>query len=257
VWSEGVLRVPGHQDAEAERTLAALGGDVPECIRIREAWETWSGDPALITLGRRPGEAALGFAADDGLPVAAALHTPPLRRRPPEPVRREALVELLSLPLALVDRLVLTSMAAAAEAWTDEAFRERHGLRLGASLAARARPSFERLGRSLAAPGEDVVVHIAPAPPGLPVDVRAARTARGVEVTATLPLAWLASVWGAGLSEPDGHVVVALRGEAAGGYEVDVVAFAADGAGRWRGEVAPAVVVRGPTGDWRVEPPRR
>lgn len=244
--------MPDHDDAEAEHTLAALGGDVPECIRIREAWESWAGDPALITLGRRPGEAALGFAADDGHPVAAALHTPPLRRRPGEPARRDALFSLLSLPLPLVDRLVLTSLATAASAWSDASFRERHGLRIGTALAARARPAFERLGDQLARPGE-TIVHVAPAPLPGRLEVRAERTSRGIEVTAVVPLAWLVSVWGAGLSEPDGQVVGGLRGATTGGYEVDVIEWAADGEGRWTGAVRSAVAVRGAGGDWRVE----
>jgi len=252
VWSEGVLRVPAHGDPEAEQTLGALGGDVPACIRLRQIWRTWGRDPALVTLGRRPGEPALGFARDDGLPVAAALHTPPLRRRPEEPARRKALVTLLSLPLPLVDRLVLTAMAAAAEAWGDEEFRERHGLRLGASLAGRARPALERLGRQLAGPGEPVLVHVAPGPRAGAATVRAERTSRGLELSAALPLGWLASVWGAGLSEPDGHVVTAVRSATVDGYGVDVVRWVPDGAG-WAAEVRPAVVRRGVAGEWRVD----
>lgn len=251
-WSEGALRVPAHDDPEAEQTLGALGAEVPPCIGLRQAWTAWCRDPAFVTLGRRPGESDLGFATDDGLPVAAALHTPPLRRRREEPLRRQALVALLSMPLPLVDRLVLTAMAAAAEAWVDEDFRERHGLRLGAALAARARPGIERLGRQLADPGEAVLVHVAPGHPGAPSALRAERTSRGLEVDASFALGWLASVWGAGLSEPDGHVVTAVRSPVRDGYAVDVVAWEAAGPTSWLGAVRPAVVDRGSDGAWRV-----
>lgn len=249
-WSEGVLRVPAHGDPEAEQTLAALGGDVPACIGLRQAWATWSVDPALVTLGRRPGEEGLGFAPDDG-GGAAALHTPPMRRRHEVAARREAFVCLLSLPGPFVDRLVLTAMAAAADAWADDGFRERHGLRLGASLAARARPALERFGAALAST-EAVVVHCAPAPPGAAARLRAERTRQGLEVTASLPLAWLAAVWGAGLSEPDGHLVTAVRDVRPDGYGVDVPGWVPEADGTWSAEPRPGIVTRDTTGEWRV-----
>lgn len=251
-WVDGVLVAPAHPDPDAERTLAALGGAVSPCIRLREAWSTWSSDPALVTLGRRPGEEGLAFAPADAPPPAGALHMAPVRRRHVDASRREDLVQLLSLPVPLVDRLVLTAMAAAADQWSNEGYRERHGLRLGAALAARAQPALQRSARPLANPGEAVVAQAAPALPGGGVDLRAERTARGLEVTAALPLRWLASVWGTGLSEPDGHLVAALVGTARGGYDVRVVEWVPAGAGRWTAELREARLERDDAGAWRV-----
>lgn len=250
-WREGTLRVPAHEDAEAERTLAALGGAAPACIRLRQAWTSWAHDAALVTLGRRPAEEGLGFARPDATPSAGALHVPPLRRRPEVRARRDDFVLLLSLPPAFIDRLVLTAMAAAAEQWSDAAFRERHGLRLGASLASRARPALQRSVAALTLPGEDVVVHCSPSAAGGPLALRAERSAHGLEVTGALPLEWLASVWGAGLSEADGRLVVAVREAVPEGYGVDVVEWVESGRGCWDGVTRPAALERAADA-WRV-----
>ena len=253
-WEAGQLHLPHHPDVEAERTLGALGADVPTCLRLREAWATHSTDPALVTLGRRPGEADLGFATDSALLLAPPLHTPP--RRPDRSGgrdRRDDLVALLSLPVAFVDRLALTAMADAADRWPDPAFRERHGLRLGASLAARAGPALRRLGAHLARPDEPVTVHATPAPPAGRTWIRAERTSEGLEITASLPLSWLARVWGPGLSEPDGRFVLALRRTG----EVDVAEWMAIGIDRWEVERRPAALERdADTGAWRLRSPR-
>lgn len=253
-WSHGALHVPAHGDVEAEQALGALGGDLPECLRLRAAWVAHAGDPALVTLGRRPGEAGLGFSPEDRPPPALALHTPPVRRGPPT-TRRDELVTLLTLPVAFIDRLVLTAMARAASEWPDPAFRERHGLRLGAALGARATPALRRLGATLAAPDEDVIVHCTPAGPATRPAVRAERTGRGIEVTASLPLGWLPRVWGPGLSEPDGRFVLALRRADDGGrtYGIDVIEWVATPGGRWEGERRPATLVcDDELGSWRV-----
>jgi hypothetical protein len=251
-WEDGRLRTPDHPDPEAERTLGALGGDVPSCIRLRTAWAAHQDDPALVTLGRRPGEARLGFASD-AVVSTAPMHTPPRRRLAADANRREELVALLSLPVAFVDRLVLTSMAAAAERWADDRFRERHGLRLGAALSSRAAPGLRRLAMELSRPDEAISVHTAPAAPGVgEPTIQAQRSRRGLDVAASLPLSWLATVWGPGLSEPDGLVAVARSGAGPDAYVVDVVEWAAGGDGRWVAERRPVTVEREPeVGVWR------
>lgn len=251
-WEEGHLRTPDHPDPEAERTLGALGGEVPSCIRLRAAWASHEDDPALVTLGRRPGEASLGFASD-GLPSKAPMHTPPLRRRDVDATRRDELVALLSLPVTFVDRLVLTAMAATAQQWGDAPFRERHGLRLGAALSSRAAPALRRLAGELSRPDEAVSVHTAPAAPGVDgPTIQAQRSRRGLEVAASLPLSWLAAVWGPGLSEPDGLVAVARSGPGPDAYVVDVVDWVPEGDGRWLAERRPVAVERDPElGVWR------
>jgi hypothetical protein len=253
-WEDGHLVLPAHVDVEAERALGALGGEVPPCLRLRAAWTAHERDPVLVTLGRRPGEPGLGFAPADGPSVATFLHTPPLRRRPTTSTpaaasRRDDLVLLLSLPVAFIDRLALTAMAAAAEQWPDPTFREVHGLRLGAALAARATPALRRLGEEVATPDEAVLVHCTPSPPGGRAALRAQRTGRGLEVTASLPLEWLSRVWGPGLSEPDGRFVLSRRRA----YGVDVVEWEPTGEGRWDGTRRPAELVRDDeAAPWRV-----
>lgn len=254
-WEHGRLVLAAHPDVEAERALGALGGEVPACLSLRTAWAQWQDDPVLVTLGRRPGEPGLGFRPDDEPPVATTLHTPPLRRRAARDLaasaRRDDLVRLLSLPVPFIDRLVLTAMAAAAERWPDPQFRERHGLRLGASLAARSEPALRRLAAPLATAGEDVAIHCTPAPPHGRASIAAERRGSSLEVTASLPLDWLPRVWGPGLSEPDGRFVVARRST----YGVDVVEWEEAGAGRWEGVRRPAELVRDDdAAAWRVVP---
>ena len=243
-WAEGRLELCDHADVAAEQTLGALGGAVPACLGLRRAWEKHATDPVLVTLGRRPGEADLGFGGaalagggvdDDG----------PARRR-------EDLLRLFCLPAPFIDRLVLGAWAAAAESWSEPAFRDRHGLRFGAALASRAAPALGRLGAELARPGEQVVVHCTPAVTAGDLSIRAERTARGIEVTASLPLAWLSRVWGPGLSEPANLVVVSRRQRRGDIYDVDAAAWVAAGEGRW--EVRPRRVrlVRGGDGSWLV-----
>jgi hypothetical protein len=253
-WERGHLVLTDHQDVEAEQALGALGGAAPACLSLRAAWTAWHDDPVLVTLGRRPGEAGLGFTPDDAPPTATTLHTPPLRRRTIDAAataRREDLVRLLSLPVAFIDRLVLTAMAAAAERWPEPGFRERHGLRLGASLAARSAPALRRLAAPLAdeTGALDVAVHCTPAPPHGRAAISAERRGASIEVSASLPLDWLPRVWGPGLSEPDGRFVVARRST----YGVDVVEWAEAGDGRWEGLRRPGELVRDDeAAPWRV-----
>jgi hypothetical protein len=253
-WERGHLVLTAHTDVEAEQALRALGGAAPACLALRAAWSAWQDDPVLVTLGRRPGEAGLGFTPDDAPPTATTLHTPPLRRRSIDPsatARREDLVRLLSLPVAFIDRLVLTAMAAAADRWAEPGFRDRHGLRLGASLAARSAPALRRLAAPLAEAAGigEITVHCTPAPPHGRALITAERRGTSLEVSASLPLDWLPRVWGPGLSEPDGRFVLARRST----YGVDVVEWADAGNGRWEGLRRPAELVRDDdAAPWRV-----
>lgn len=56
-WDAGRLEATAHPDPDGEAVLAALGGDEPECLRLRRAWEAHAGDPRLLVLGsRHPGD---------------------------------------------------------------------------------------------------------------------------------------------------------------------------------------------------------
>jgi hypothetical protein len=221
-WERGRLMLTGHDDVEAERALGALGAEPPACLVLRERWERHAGDVALLTLGRRPGEATLGRAEDVRLTSTT---------------RRAELLALLGLPAPMIDRLVMTAAASAADRWVDDGFREAHGLRLGAALKARATPALRRLAEELA-PGAEVVVECRPTGPGEPPEIVAEHRPldRAVHVDATLPLGWLASVWGPGISEPDGrvvlHVVDASSDEDT--FTVDLARWEPTAPDRWR-----------------------
>jgi hypothetical protein len=241
-WRDGELTLPDHGDVTAEETLQALGGPVPACIRIARAWRSLADDPALVTLGRRPGEPDIGLG--DPPPPGARTPAVDIDRL----TRRDRLLLLFTLPAPLIDRLMLTAAAKAAERWPDPAFRSQHGLRLGAGLAARATPALRRLGGELAGPDEGLVVHATPAGPGDRTTVRAERTESGIEITASLRLEWLSTVWGAGVSEPAGRMVLAVR-DVHGPTDrpelhVDVAEWHPDGTDQWEAARTPGVLTR-------------
>lgn len=240
-WAEGRLELCDHGDVPAEQTLGALGGPVPACVGLGRAWEECATDPVLVTLGRRPGEADVGVGAADLVADANG-----------RPNRRDHLLRLFCMPAPFIDRLVLGAVAAAAGRWPEPGFRDRHGLRFGAALASRAAPALGRLGAELARPGEQVMVHCTPAVTADDLSIRAQRTARGIEVTASLPLAWLSRVWGPGLSEPAGLVVVSRRQRSGDAYDVDAAAWVAGGDGRWEVRPRPVRLAREVDGPWLV-----
>ena len=251
-WHDGELTLPDHGDATAEETLQALGGPVPACVRVARAWRSLADDPALVTLGRRPGEPDIGIG--DPPPPGARMATATSDGM--EASRRDRLLLLFTLPAPLIDRLVLTAAANAAVRWPDPVFRAQHGLRLGAGLAARATPALRRLGGELAGPDEALVVHATPAGPGDRTTVRAERTDSGIEITASLQLEWLSAVWGAGISEPGGRMVLAVRGAGEGGrtLHVDVAEWHPDGTDQWEALRVPATLTGGGDGvPWSLD----
>lgn len=241
-WENGALVFPAHADVEAERTLGALGASPPRCLYLCRVWEELIADPVLITLARRPGEADIGIASDPHGPTSLAAD---LRRR-------DAFLLLFSLPAPFIDRAALGAAASAAAKWSDAAFRSSHGLRLGAALSARAVPALRRLAGELAGPDEPLLVHCIPAGERQGPLVRAERTAIGFEVTASLPLGWIASVWGPGISEPDGAMVLAVRATGDGGarLEVDVAEWRPDGVDQWEAAGRQRTLVRSDEGAW-------
>ncbi|GEM_PF-4741728 len=54
-WQEGRLLAVDHEDADAERTLAALGGDRCACTDVLDAWERHADDLRVLVLARRGG----------------------------------------------------------------------------------------------------------------------------------------------------------------------------------------------------------
>ncbi len=245
-WRDGVLRTPGHTDVDAERALGALGASPPRCLRVRAAWDVAVAHPVLVTLGRRPGEADIGIGPDPG-PGARMVYAA-------DPRRRDSLLLVFTLPAPMIDRAALTAAAIAAEQWLDPVFRARHGLRLGAALASRATPALRRLGGALAGPDEPVVVHCTPAGHDESAVVMAERGEHGLEVTASIPVGWIASVWGPGISEPDGHMVLAVRSVVTPDLlEVDVAEWRPDGVDQWEAAPRSATLARAAMHEpWKV-----
>ncbi len=59
-WEAGTLRLDSHADPEAERVLAALGGEKARCIEVAEAWERHAADLTMLSVGpRQPGGIAV------------------------------------------------------------------------------------------------------------------------------------------------------------------------------------------------------
>lgn len=263
-WSQGALHLDDHDDADAEEALVALGGDPPACFALVALWRAYATEPQLVTLGRRPGEETVGLDAPSGAGGAVSLTVPgaasrgmaaALERMRAVHQRRADLLRLLSLPTPMIDRLVLSVLAACAERWDDDDFREEHGLRLGAALSVRATPALRRLARRLAGPDCDPDVGVSPLWPGRATPLVAARveTPRPV-VTAELPLSWLVDVWGRGISEPGDEFVLAVRDGRDDGKEFDV--FVAEwelaGPSTWEAAPVPATVTIGDDGVRRV-----
>lgn len=244
-WEAGDLVAGDHDDAEAEETLHALGGEPPECLRLRARWETRTGDVALLTLGRRPGEDRLGLSAEQVAPLVTVLEQRAPRRSarpagqgdPGAVARRADLLALFSLPAAFIDRLVLTAFAHAASRWSDGRFRSAHGLRLGAALTARATPALRRLGERLQVPVE---VRCSPAAPGASTAVQAELSGSVLVVNAELSPWWLPAVWGAGISEPDGEFVLGVISGDDAGVVVEEADWAPCGSGLWRAVPRPS-----------------
>ena len=249
-WEAGELVLVDHADATAEATLGALGGSRPRCLRLADAWHERRHDPLLLTLGRRPGEADIGIgsAPKAGARLADSEHAD----------ARDRLLLLFALPAPFIDRLVLTAAAHAATRWQEEGFRRRHGLRLGAALAARATPALRRVAATIAGPEDAITVQAVPAVHGGTPALHARRTADGLFVSGALPLSWISEVWGAGISEPDGRMVLGRGAVSKAGEKVDVDVEVAEwralAAGEWEAEARPGRLRRlGDDARWSFE----
>ena len=261
-WRDGRLRALDHDDVDAEEALSALGAAPPECLHVAALWRKHSTTPELITLGRRPGEATLGFEqAPESDRVLAV--TSPFRSRMPAGqvremesrlVRNHELRTLLSLPAPLIDRLVLTVMADAAARWDDDSFRADHGLRLGAALSVRAEPALRRLGQRLGSGIAEVAISPARSDRGGPTVAARVDGGEDIVVSAELSVAWLSEVWGRGISEPGDAFVLSVVGGDDAGREFDVLVAEWESVGplTWEAVGVPARVVTDEIGVRRI-----
>lgn len=260
-WRAGELHAVDHPDPAAEAALAALGGSPSTCTSVLSAWAEHSATPELITLGRRPGELGLGLPPQAVRSPVVAAGRPPFRLSPAgrerlaaRERRREGLVALLSLPPPFIDRLVLSSLDAAARRWPDEDFRADHGLRVGAALSARATPSLRRLGARLTGGPVEVGVSPARSAAGAPLIVARLESAQPLALSADLPVRWLSQVWGRGLAEPDEELVLDVVSGTADGssFEVTVAEWEPAGSVTWEAAPVPATITTDAVGTRRV-----
>jgi hypothetical protein len=94
-WAEGALTAVDHEDPEAERALAALGGQRCTCVDVLDAWARHEGDQRVLVLASRgPADpiaahadwtaqlAARPRAITAAMPTPARVSAPQLLRRP-------------------------------------------------------------------------------------------------------------------------------------------------------------------------------
>lgn len=210
-WRDGELHLRDHPDPDADRALAALGGDVCPCLDLLDAWLDHHQTGSILVVGARRREEEL-IAPDSAIGAIAS----DLARW------RGALASLRADARAAQDGDVLDRLASLRSPEEAAAQRRLGGLllltldrrlqhRLQASVAAR-----------LAEVGDDGPLAAATAARALPVlaaigwsgglsDIRISPdgTTDLTTTSALLPPTWVASVWGRNLAGavPD-HLVL-------------------------------------------------
>ncbi|HUD36450.1 MAG TPA: hypothetical protein VMR14_06115 [Streptosporangiaceae bacterium] len=242
-WQAGELIATDHEDAESELVLAALGGDEPECVRLVRAWGSHSDDLDVLALGPRsakdkvpgpeegttmlssgsgliglgsrraashpmirPGGSGSSFAAvaySSTLTVTSGLTVSHRRARgrhgdDPATQRRTELVDLMNLGPAFQLRLSATVAAS----WATRPAGQ-HRPTLTAAIAGRLAPAAAAWLKI-----DPDQVHVT-SPEG---DGWGELTMTGGDLSAALPVGWLAGVWAPGLAVVGGRLVVAVTG---------------------------------------------
>lgn len=235
-WQAGELIAADHEDAESELVLAALGGDEPECVRLVRAWGSHSDDLDVFAIGPRtardkvpgpePGTRVLssnsGLVSSGGRRVASHpmiqaggsssfltysstvavtyRRTPGGGRRSSDPAvaRRAELIDLFELGPAFQRRLTATVAAS----WAARPSAQ-HRPALTAAIAGRLAP--EAAAWLKIDPDQ---VHVT-SPEG---DGWGELTMTSGDLSAALPVGWLASVWAPGLAVVGGRLVVQVTG---------------------------------------------
>jgi hypothetical protein len=238
-WHAGTLELLAHPDQEAERVLAALGGEQAGCVRVAEIWHRHAEDLRVLQVGPRgpadkitvrwnqvpkPGDEARGATpqpavqrpaaawarlAGSGVPPPGLRRTQRMAARPLstgfERVRQDLqrsitdLVTLLALGPALAFRL--SGQVAAAHAARPSA---QNRPALAAAVQGRLAPLAEQW---LGIDPDQVVIlpHEGDNPGGVELTGRGA----DLRLRVRLPASWLAAVWACGLGLVDRHLVLA------------------------------------------------
>jgi hypothetical protein len=213
-WADGELQALDHDDADAERTLAALGGQRCACVELLDAWARHTGDLRVLTLASRGPSDRIHPATDTGPPIpplrapgrnrarpgaGPGIAAAAARRRGPSgaPDPDGELLQLLALEGGLPDRLVATTLAVWAEhvdRQTPEAVKAR--AQLHAALHGRATAALRTW---LSQPGLAVSTSMINSAD----EARLSASDSGLQ--ADLPLSWLANVWSKGLAVVSGR----------------------------------------------------
>ncbi len=260
-WEAGALRLDSHADLEAERVLAALGGEKARCVEVAGAWERHAYDLTVLSVGPRdldgvavswedvdaagkldggqvgltrtsqfPGLPGKGPGRQPGMRLAAAMgqamaqRTQLLQEQVEARQRRTGLLSLLALGPAF--QLRLTGAVVAAHAGRldeeDEQGRTRRPV-LGAATAGRLAPVAERW-IGIDPDYVEVTLHTGPGWGSSEL------TGRGEQrrLRVNLPADWLARVWACGLALVGRHLVVAV--DRPGWPDARVLALPAPGA---------------------------
>ncbi len=239
-WREGELRAPDHADPDAERTLAALGGERCACVEMLDAWHAHASDLRVLVLGSRGLSDPLAAPRDAGTGVSGGLLA---GAGPRGPVRAAAhRTALFHYGSAAVARVMVSGGPAAGVTpggLVPDPDAELAGLlglggglpaRLAATVAAAWAARLEGLDRPDTAGPAVARLHAALAgrataalrtwlgDPALPVDVRMtdgsaepllARVGDGLR--AELPFGWLSRVWARDLAVVAGRFCLAAE----------------------------------------------
>jgi len=213
-WERGRLLTLDHEDPEAERALAALGGEPCACVALLDAWARYATDVRMLVLGTRGGSDVIP-PPDRADPFAGVMHVAGragvmhVAGRPTGPAplpgqaegeaearELERIASLLSLGGGLPRRLLATVAAN---------WRERLLAPDGAEdeelSGVRARLEAALYGRALASLAtwlevNELELDFEP----LPEDERPALSADPTgRLRARLPFGWMVDVWGRGL----------------------------------------------------------
>jgi hypothetical protein len=227
-FHNGELQLPGHPDAEAELVLAALGGDIPECVEVAQAWNHRKTDVGLLMVLPRSaqdritvswndvetfespqrGSVTLSGGAAMSIPTSLPPNAPPrLRQMRDEALRGRArhleLLRLLALGHEFQVRLAGCIAANAGDASPGGSKTPGESSpALAAALAGRAAPVVARW---LDINPDDVTVAVHEGPGWGSV------FAADDEAWVALPVSWLWEVWACGVELADGQLVVAVN----------------------------------------------
>jgi hypothetical protein len=225
-WEAGELRALDHDDAEAERTLAVLGGERCTCVDVLDAWARHADDERVLVLASRgpvdqvtsrsdwragpgPGPGPAGYTPGWGGGWTAYAPMPSAYPGPGSPAPEDDLISLLGLGGGLPERLV-ASVAAAAEAGP-----RLHAALYGCALAA--------LRSWLGRPDLELELRVVDpdAPPRL--------TRRDDDaLVAELPFSWLGDVSARGLSTVMGRFCLGVTPPPSAGGRWELTTVGAD-----------------------------